>query len=248
MAHASAASEDRNSSQSSLFGDAAPPPRVPLAKVKPWSAQERLDQEFAALGLFLSGHPLDDLSDALRRRQTVFFAEVPGKMVSSEAIFRMAGVVRAKKERPARDGGKFAWVTLSDPTGEYEVMIMPEELDASRDYLEPGQSVTFRAKARVRDGDLKLSAEKVELLDGTDMSGCEGVKVFLSRGAPIGDIAKVAETLRGATSASFGELRLVLSLPDGREVELQAAGRFPVDVAARRALKTASGVELVAEF
>lgn len=248
MAHASAASEDRNSSQSSLFGDAAPPPRVPLAKVKPWSAQERLDQEFAALGLFLSGHPLDDLSDALRRRQTVFFAEVPSKMVSSEAIFRMAGVVRAKKERPARDGGKFAWVTLSDPTGEYEVMIMPEELDASRDYLEPGQSVTFRAKARVRDGDLKLSAEKVELLDGTDMSGCEGVKVFLSRGAPIGDIAKVAETLRGATSASFGELRLVLSLPDGREVELQAAGRFPIDVAARRALKTASGVELVAEF
>lgn len=248
IAHASAASEDRNSSQTSLFGDAAPPPRVPLAKVKPWSAQERLDQEFAALGLFLSGHPLDDLIDALRLRQTVFFAEVPGKMVSSEAIFRMAGVVRAKKERPARDGGKFAWVTLSDPTGEYEVMIMPEELDASRDYLEPGQSVTFRAKARVRDGDLKLSAEKVELLDGTDMSGCEGVKVFLSRGAPIGDIAKVAETLRGATSASFGELRLVLSLPDGREVELQAAGRFPVDVAARRALKTASGVELVAEF
>jgi DNA polymerase III subunit alpha len=248
IAHANAAAEDRNSSQTSLFGDSEPPPRAPLAQVKPWSAQERLDNEFAALGLFLSGHPLDDLIEALRRRQTVFFAEVPSKMVSSEAIFRMAGVVRARKERPARDGGKFAWVTLSDPTGEYEVMIMPEELAASRDHLDPGKSVTFRAKARVRDGDLKLSAEKVEPLDSADMSGCDGVRVFLSRGAAINEVAKVAETLRGAVSSSFGELRIVLALPDGREVEIQAAGRFPVDVAARRALKSASGVEMVAEF
>lgn len=248
IAHANAAADDRNSSQTSLFGDSEPPPRVPLGQVKPWSAQERLDNEFAALGLFLSGHPLDDLIDALRRRQTVFFAEVPSKMVSSEAIFRMAGVVRARKERPARDGGKFAWVTLSDPTGEYEVMIMPDELAASRDNLDPGKSITFRAKARVRDGDLKLSAEKVEPLDSADMSGCDGVRVFLSRGAAVSEIAKVAETLRGAVSSSFGELRIVIALPDGREVEIQAAGRFPVDVAARRALKSASGVEMVAEF
>jgi DNA polymerase III subunit alpha len=247
-AHGNAAAEDRNSSQSSLFGDAEPPPRAPLPNVKPWSAQERLDNEFAAMGLFLSGHPLDDLIDTLRRKQTVFFSEVPSKMVSSEAIFRMAGVVRGRKERPARDGGKFAWVTLSDPTGEYEVMIMPEELEASRDHLDAGKSVTFRAKARVRDGDLKLSAEKIEALDQADMSGCDGVRVFLSRGAPIGEVAAVAETLRGATSSNFGELRIVLTLPDGREVEIQAAGRFPVDVAARRALKSASGVEMVAEF
>jgi DNA polymerase III subunit alpha len=247
-AHGSAAAEDRNSSQSSLFGDSEPPPRAPLPNVKPWSAQERLDNEFAAMGLFLSGHPLDDLSDTLRRKQTVFFSEVPSKMVSSEAIFRMAGVVRGRKERPARDGGKFAWVTLSDPTGEYEVMIMPEELEASRDHLDAGKSITFRAKARVRDGDLKLSAEKIQALDQADMSGCDGVRVFLSRGAAISEVAAVAETLRGAVSSNFGELRIVLTLPDGREVEIQAAGRFPVDVAARRALKSASGVEMVAEF
>jgi DNA polymerase-3 subunit alpha len=216
--------------------------------VKPWSAQERLDNEFAALGLFLSGHPLDDLIEALRRRQTVFFSEINSKMQGSDAIFRMAGVVRARKERPARDGGKFAWVTLSDPTGEFEVMIMPETLNEARDFLDPGTSVSFRAKARLRDGDLKLSAEKIELLDQTDMSGCAGIKVFLARGAPIDELARVTETLRGATSSSFGELRVVLELADGREVEIQAPGRFPIDVAARRALKSASGVDLVAEF
>ncbi|MFN9937224.1 MAG: DNA polymerase III subunit alpha, partial [Hyphomonadaceae bacterium] len=242
VAHANAAASDRQSAQTSLFGDSAPPPRAPLPSVKPWSAQERLDNEFAALGLFLSGHPLDDLIEALRRRQTVFFSEIHSKMQGSDAIFRMAGVVRARKERPARDGGKFAWVTLSDPTGEFEVMIMPETLNEARDYLDPGTSVSFRAKARLRDGDLKLSAEKIELLDQTDMSGCAGIKVFLARGAPIEELARVTETLRGATSSSFGELRVVVELADGREVEIQAPGRFPIDVAARRALKSASGV------
>jgi DNA polymerase-3 subunit alpha len=191
---------------------------------------------------------LDDLIEALRRRQTVFFSEINSKMQGSDAIFRMAGVVRARKERPARDGGKFAWVTLSDPTGEFEVMIMPETLNEARDFLDPGTSVSFRAKARLRDGDLKLSAEKIELLDQADMSGCAGIKVFLARGAPIDELARVTETLRGATSSSFGELRVVVELADGREVEIQAPGRFPIDVAARRALKSASGVDLVAEF
>jgi DNA polymerase-3 subunit alpha len=248
MAHANAAAEDRASAQTSLFGDAAPPPRAPLPQVAAWSGQDRLDHEFAAMGLFLSGHPLDDLAEALRRRNTVFFAEVPEKMVGAEAIFRMAGVVRARKERPANSGGKFAWVTLSDPTGEYEVMVMPEELAASRERLDPGKSISFRAKARVRDGDLKLSADRVEPLDGADMSGCAGIRVYLAKGAGAGDVARVADTLRGVTANAFGALHLVLNLTDGREVEIQAPGRFPVDVAARRALKAASGVEVVAEF
>ncbi|MEN9855348.1 MAG: hypothetical protein RLZZ157_474 [Pseudomonadota bacterium] len=248
VAHAAAAAEDRASAQSSLFGDNVPPPRIPLAEVKPWSAQERLDHEFAALGLFLSGHPLDDLTEVLRKRQTVFFSEIASKVTGNEAIFRMAGIVRAKKERPARDGGKFAWITLSDPTGEYEVMIMPEELDLARDMLEPGKSITFRARARIRDGDLKLSAEKIDPLDSIDMSDCQGVRLFVGHSGAIGDVAKIAEGLRGTTSTSFGELRIVLTLPDGREVEIKAAGQYPVDIAARRAFKSASGVERVAEF
>ena len=248
VAHATAAAADRQSAQTSLFGDSAPPPRAPLPSVKLWTSQERLDHEFQALGLFLSGHPLEDLTEALRRRQTVFFSEIHSKMQGSDAIFRMAGVVRGRKERPARDGGKFAWVTLSDPTGEFEVMIMPEVLDDARALLDPGTSISFRAKARLRDGDLKLSAEHIELLDQADLSGCKGVKVFLERGAAFGEIAKVTEALRGATSSNFGELRIVVELPDGCEVELQAAGRFPIDVAARRALKSAAGVEAVAEF
>jgi DNA polymerase-3 subunit alpha len=248
VAHATAAAADRQSAQTSLFGDSAPPPRAPLPSVKPWSSQERLDHEFQALGLFLSGHPLEDLTEALRRRQTVFFSEIHTRMQGADAIFRMAGVVRGRKERPARDGGKFAWVTLSDPTGEFEVMIMPEVLDDARALLDPGTAISFRAKARLRDGDLKLSAEHIEWLDQADLSGCKGVKVFLERGAALSEIAKVTEALRGATSSNFGELRIVVELSDGCEVELQAAGRFPIDVAARRALKSAAGVETVSEF
>ena len=248
IAHANAAAEDRASAQVSLFGEAEPPPRAPLPQVAPWPVQERLDQEYAALGLFLSGHPLDDMADTLRRKNVIFHAEIAARMQGAEGGFRMAGIVRAKKERPTRRGDRIAWVTLSDPTGEYEVMVMPDDLAASRDRLVAGTPVLFYARVRIAEGEMKLSAQRIELLENADVSGCAGLRVFLGAGAHPAELARVAETLRGLQASSFGELRIVIPLPDGREVEIQAPGRFPVDVAARRALKSAPGVDAVAEY
>lgn len=248
VAHANAAADDRASAQVSLFGDAEPPPRAPLPQVAPWPVQEKLDNEYAALGLFLSGHPLDDIAETLRRKNVVFHGEIAGRMQGADGGFRMAGIVRSRKERPTKRGDRIAWVTLSDPTGEYEVMVMPEDLAASRDRLVSGAAILFYAKVRINDGEMKLSAQRIEPLENADVSGCKGIRVFLSAGAPPDELARVAETLRGVQATSFGELRIVIPLPDGREVEIQAPGRFPVDVAARRALKSARGVEAIGEY
>jgi DNA polymerase-3 subunit alpha len=35
------------------------------AAAKAWNMQEKLDQEFAAIGFYFSGHPLDDILDSL---------------------------------------------------------------------------------------------------------------------------------------------------------------------------------------
>jgi DNA polymerase-3 subunit alpha len=248
IAHANAAAEDRASAQVSLFGDSEPPPRAPLPQVAPWPVQDRLDNEYAALGLFLSGHPLDDMAETLRRKNVIFLSEIAGRMQGAEGAFRMAGIVRAKKERPTKRGDRIAWVTLSDPTGEYEVMVMPEDLAAARERLVSGTPILFQARVRITEGEMKLSAQRIELLENIDTSGCKGIKVYLGPGAPADELARVSETLRGLQASSFGELRIVLTLPDGREVELQPPGRFPIDVAARRALKSARGVEAVSEY
>jgi DNA polymerase-3 subunit alpha len=47
-------------------------------------------------------------------------------------ILEMIGVVRSRVEKPAKAGGKFAIVTLSDPSGEYELFVNDELLQNSR--------------------------------------------------------------------------------------------------------------------
>src|SRR5690606_11325348 len=113
---AASAAEQRSSNQVSLFGD-QPSQRLRLPSAAPWSESERLDNELASVGFFLSGHPLDDLLDGAMRARITLAAE--REVVGAERPFLdMIGVVRSRVEKPAKAGGKFAIVTLSDPSGE----------------------------------------------------------------------------------------------------------------------------------
>ncbi len=87
--------EERASSQGSLFGgDQVEAQRPRLPRIEIWSPSRRLDEELAAVGFYLSGHPLDDLMPALRRRRTDLLTAVIPKAEAGAEAFRMAGVVR----------------------------------------------------------------------------------------------------------------------------------------------------------
>ena len=95
--------------------------------------------------------------EVLRRARTTLLADALAQAEAGAEAFRMAGVVRRRQERAAQGSGdKFAFVTLSDPTGEYEVLFPPESLRRCRDLLEPGRPVLIkvRAKAQGRRGAL----------------------------------------------------------------------------------------------
>ena len=77
----------------------------------------------------------------------------------------MVGVVRRRQERAsARVGEKFAFVTLSDPTGEYEVLFPPESLRRCREALEPGQAVVIKVRAKASDGEVRFFGDEAEPL------------------------------------------------------------------------------------
>jgi DNA polymerase-3 subunit alpha len=248
MAHAIATNNHEHSNQISLFGETATPPRAPISQTQPWGEQERLSNEFSALGLFLSGHPLDDMYEELVQRQTVFFGQIAEHMKTSNAVFRMAGIVRSSKERAAKRGGKFAWVTLSDPTGEFDVFIRPDDLDSARPHLKIGEAISFMANAKLVDGDLKINGSRFDAALNLAIRTYKGAKLFLTSDIDFVRFANTAELLKGREAEIFGELRLVYPLDDGREVEFLLPGRFPLDIPARRALKTIVGVAAIKEY
>jgi DNA polymerase-3 subunit alpha len=152
----------------------------------------------------------------------------------------MAGVVRRKQERAsAKNGEKFAFVTLSDPTGEYEVLFPPESLRRCRDVLEPGARILIKVRAKSSDGDVRFFGDEAEPLDKAIESAISSLRVHLASAAA--DAGALRQRLKPATNGG-GEVVLVAGFTGGREAELKLPGRYVLDAAARGALKTAPGV------
>jgi DNA polymerase-3 subunit alpha len=157
----------------------------------------------------------------------------------------MAGVVRRVQYRPAMSGGTLAFVSLSDPTGDFEPIVMPEHTAALRDVLEVGKAFVFRGRVRWRDGDLKLSADSFEPVEAAEARTNEDLRIIMKEGAPIDLLAQTIQALPKANAGEARALRLILRLQDGREIDVATKAMVPANAAARAALKAAKGVERV---
>ncbi|HEY2706601.1 MAG TPA: DNA polymerase III subunit alpha [Caulobacteraceae bacterium] len=241
IAYAQSVAQERVSGQISLFGaEHADAARPRLPKTEPLAPAAKLDEELAAVGFYFSGHPLDDVVEVLRRRRTTLYADALLQARTGHEAFRMAGVIRRRQERAASGSGdKFAFVSLSDPTGEYEVLFPPEALRKYRDVLEAGAHVVIKVRAKSSEGDVRFFGDEAEPLERAIESAAASLRVHLSPSAA--DASALRQRLRAAT-AGGGDVVLVAGFSGGREVELKLPGRYVLDAAARGALKTAPGV------
>ncbi len=237
---------ERASSQGSLFGgDQAEAQRPRIPKHDSWTPTERLDEELAAVGFYLSGHPLDDMIEALRRKRTDLLADVIPKAEAGSEAFRMAGVVRRRQERASQSSGeKFAFVTLSDPTGEYEVLFPPESLRKCREILEPGKVVVIKVRAKAKDGEVRFFGDDAEPVEKAIENAVAGLRVHLAPSS----LEIEAMKKRLTSNSRGGEIILVAPVEGGREIEMKLPGRFTLDGATRGALKTSPGVIFVEDL
>ena len=240
-AHGQSLAADRASAQVSLFGGEQPDAARPrLPRTDPWDQIRRLDEELAAVGFYLTGHPLEDMVEVLRRRRTTLLSDaIPMAEAGTEA-FRMAGMVRRRQERAQQSGERFAFVSLSDPTGEYEVLFPPEALRKCRDILEPGKAVAIKVRAKFRDGEVRFFGDDAEPIDKAVESVAASLRVHVSPQSM--EIEALKKRLSVASAPRGGEVVLVAGLGAGREVEVKLPGLYNLDASLRGALKTAPGV------
>jgi len=238
---------DRASAQINLFGEETEAPRQRLTAREPWPEDEQLDEERAAVGFYLTGHPLEAMSEALRRRRSTLMTDALVQAENGTEAFRMAGIVRRRQERAsARTGDKFAFVTLSDPSGEYEVMFPPEQLRRCREVLEPGKAISIKVRAKFADGEVRFFGDDAEPLEKALEGAVAALRVHLAPGSV--EMDSLRKRLQPAAGAERGgDVILVAGLGEGREVELKLPGRYALGPALRSALKTAPGVAFLEE-
>lgn len=246
MALAARTAAERESAQTSLFGAEEPAARLQLPQAQPWSAQERLDAERESIGFYLSGHPLADFFAHAPSGRYLTVADLLEQGESEPRICAMAGVLRRVVTRPAQSGGQLAYVTFSDPTGEFEAMVMPEHLSAVRELLQPGKALAFTAKVRWRDGDMRLAVSGFEPVEAAEARSGRLLTLVISEGTELKALATAFAELRAQEGDEHARpLKLLLRLRDGRRVVLEPPGQFPAGPAARAALKAMRGVEQV---
>ena len=251
-AYSAAIHDQKGSAQVSLFGEAGedlPEPR--LSPSPDWLPAERLAEEFAAVGFYLSGHPLDDYLGALKRQGVMTLDAVAAKAERGPHLAKLAGVVTGRQERKSARGNRFAFCQMSDPSGAFEVTLFSETLENARPHLETGAKIVVSVEASMEADQLKLLARSVAPIDvAVAAAAPAGLKLWVEDGAAIPGVARVLEDARAATRrAAKGPIYVCLldrDLPG--EVEIDLGGEFPVTPQIRGALKSLAGILDVEEI
>ncbi len=144
--------ENKNSSQVSLFGDASevqiPEPIVPPCEE--WGTMEKLRREKEVVGIYISGHPLDDFKTEINAfcNASVSYANSLDEYVNKELSF--AGVITDVQHRTSKNGKGWASFTMEDYTDSFEFRIFGEEYLKYRHFLMINSFVYL--KVYVREG------------------------------------------------------------------------------------------------
>ncbi len=247
----SRATQERESSQVGLFGDADVDMAEPeLADPPPWGLVEKLDHELGAIGFYFGGHPLQAYEGVLLRKKTTFCADIESEYRRGMKVMRLAGVVRKRQERMSqRTKKKFCYLALSDPTGDFEVFVGDELLGRYRDIMSAGALVEVQVSVDERDGELKIFGNSVASLDADMQQSLKGIVIRLriANDESLDDLEASIEAVKNAPSRKMGYVDVIAPLEAGREAQLRLPGKIGIGDKARAALKSSRFVEVIEE-
>ena len=125
-------------------------------------ADERLQADYAGMGLTIGPHPMALRRDELALRGVLRAADLPGAKDGRRV--RVAGMV-ITRQRPGTAKG-FVFLTLEDETGISNVIIRPDLFDRQRSEVVRQPFLLVDGVLQHQDGVLSVRAERVEGFSG----------------------------------------------------------------------------------
>ncbi len=222
-----------------MFGGvAAAEVALRIPPYEPWPASVRLQKEYAAVGFFLSGHPLDEFGAGARAAAGAemgrFLPRREGRRCRSGASPRRCSTATSAAPRAAA-----RWASSCSPTrpGISRRSSSRRGCSKYRDLLEPGRALVLVLQAGLEGDEVRARIQSAESLDEAAARHQKGMRIFLRTDEPI---PSVESRLR---ERGEGEVSLVLILDAGeREVEVKLPGRYQVSPQIAGALRAAPGV------
>ncbi|HXW18533.1 MAG TPA: DNA polymerase III subunit alpha, partial [Candidatus Acidoferrales bacterium] len=158
LKHGQRLHRERSSGQSAFFGAvgvAAPAPARELAVADEWPEEERLAGEYATLGFYISGHPLERYAGRLAELKAIDIGQLENQRSGDEVIIG-ALVVQARPMRSKKDGQRWAIVTLQDRTGVVEGLVFTEPFARLEPVLKGAVPLLVKGRVAIEDSGTRL--------------------------------------------------------------------------------------------
>ncbi|KNA51808.1 DNA polymerase III [Vibrio cholerae V51] len=168
--------------QADMFGvltDAPEEVEQKYTQVPEWPEKARLEGERETLGLYLTGHPVDEYLKELTKYTSCRLNEAaPTRRDQSLTV---AGLVIAARVMTTKRGTRIGLMTLDDRSGRMEVMLYSEALDRYAEWLEKDKILVVSGQVSFDDfnGGLKMSAREVMDLGSAREKFARGLSISI---------------------------------------------------------------------
>ena len=137
----------------SLLEDEDEAASIPIPKLPEMSKGEMLNLEKETMGIYISGHPMDDYRNLLRNTKVVHIGDLMDeeKNFQDDQIVSVAGIVQAVKMKTTRSNSMMAYVTVEDDTASMEMLAFSNVLNQFGGYLKENSPVVVTGRLSIRD-------------------------------------------------------------------------------------------------
>lgn len=158
----------KESNQDSLFGGMDTTiNELVLEDAPPATTEQKLRWEKDLLGVFVSGHPLDNFADELKKRSSIADIKADGR---NGIPIVTAGMVETTRELLTKKGDRMAFIQLTNHTDSIEMTAFPETYQQSRELLQPGTCVAIKGRLQIRNDEPTILIERVKSLEPVQTS------------------------------------------------------------------------------
>ena len=161
----------KESNQDSLFGGMNTSiNELTLVPTDPATKGQKLLWEKELLGVYVSGHPLDQFKAELDKRTKIGDIRRAVEEKKEIDVVRMkgglitAGMIETVKELLTKKSDRMAFILLANQTDTIEMVAFPEVFQASKDLLIPGTCVAVKGKLSIRNDEPSILVDRLKAL------------------------------------------------------------------------------------
>lgn len=185
MRYASKTQQDEQSAQVSLFGGTATVamPKPKIEQVEPFSEIEKLNLEKEVVGIYISGHPLDNFKFELESFSNTTCQQLNDIESLLGRDTKVGGVITGVEHRTTKTGKPFGKFTLEDYSGNYTFTLFSEDYLKFKNFMNTGWFVLVEGaiiKNTWGQMSIEMKIRSIELLNEIGVKRCKGVQVKLN--------------------------------------------------------------------